>query len=171
MPFVTACGSAHGQRGAYMDFLRPDQRPPLVGTFAGADSLWGPAEESARGDGIAESRRADLQQLVERFAPTLVLPNADHVSVDGRKYQLLPTDARLFADTLRLDLIRASPYVFQDSLNVVMADLGADSSVALTANALRYESDPNLMVSWYFDWPGASVKDWWWQCDPAPRPT
>jgi len=88
---VAACGTAHGRRGMYMDFLRPDQRPPLVGTMAAADSLWGPAAQSQRGDGIAESHRADLEALVRRFTPTLVLPNNDHVTVNGHKYKLLPT--------------------------------------------------------------------------------
>ena len=114
-----ACAAGHGPRGVYIDFMRPDQRPPSVGAEAAADSLWGPIEESERGDGIAESRRADLQALVERFTPTLVLPKADHVKVNGRRYQLLPTNASLVPDTLQLDRIRAaadrafspSPYI------------------------------------------------------------
>ena len=158
---AAGCGSVHGQRGSYIDFIRPDQHPPLVGAIDAADSLWGPADQSARGDGIAESHRPDLQALVEQFAPTLVLPNNDHVTVDGRKYKLLPTDMGLFADTLRLDLIQAAPYAFQDSVDIPLADLDPDSLVALTENALRYESDPNLLIAWYFNWPGESVSEWW----------
>ena len=158
---VAACGAAHGRRGMYMEFLRPDQRPPLVGTMAAADSLWGPAAQSQRGDGIAESHRADLEALVRRFTPTLVLPNNDHVTMNGHKYKLLPTDIHLVTDTLRLDLIRAAPYAFQDSVDVLLRELDPDSLVALTENALRYESDPTTLVAWYFDWPGESVSDWW----------
>lgn len=133
----------------------------MVGEIATADSLWGPVHESARGDGIAESRRAYLEGLVRRFTPTLVLPKADHVRVDGQKYQLLPTDARLIADTLRVDLIRAAPYTFQDSLDIQLQRLDSDSLVALTVNAVRYESDPRVLVAWYFDWPGGKPSEWW----------
>jgi hypothetical protein len=123
--------------------------------------LWGPAEESERGDGIAESRRAELEDLVRRYAPTLVLPKADHVKVDGRRYQLIPTDAQLIADTLQLDLIRAAPYEFHDSLDIPLQDLDADSLATLTENALRYEADPDLLVTWYFDWTGDRASEWW----------
>ncbi|MCZ6915257.1 MAG: hypothetical protein O7I93_00640 [Gemmatimonadetes bacterium] len=158
---LAGCGTAHGRRGIYMDFIRPDQRPPLIGTMAIADSLWGPADESARGDGIAESRRGELQRLVERFVPTLVMPNNDYAAVDGRRYQLLPTDMRLFTDTLRLDLMQAAPYMFQDSINIAIGSLSHDSLVTLTQNALLYESDPNLVAAWYFDWPGENPREWW----------
>ena len=157
----TACASGHGRRGGYIEFIRPDQRPPGVGVSGTADSLWGRVEESIQGDGIAESRRADLEQLVRRFVPTLVLPKADRVKVDGRRYQLLPTNIQLITDTLRLDLIRAAPYMFQDSMNIALRELDGDSLVTLTSNAVRYESDPGLMVAWYFDWPGAKVSEWW----------
>lgn len=129
---VAACGATQGRRGGYMEFMRPDQRPPLVGTLAAADSLWGLAAQSQRGDGIAESHRGDLEALVRRFTPTLVLPNNDHVTVNGHKYKLLPTDIHLVTDTLRLDLIRAAPYTFQDSVDVLLRELDTDSLVALT---------------------------------------
>src|SRR2546426_12118956 len=93
------CASTRDQRGGYLDVIRADQRPPLVGARAAADSLYGPAEECARGDGIAESHRADLQALVQRFAPTLVLPQGDDIHIHGRKAQLLPIHPMLFADT------------------------------------------------------------------------
>jgi opacity protein-like surface antigen len=144
-----------------MDIVRPDQRPPLVGTRAAADSLWGPSNESRRGDGIAESRRAELEDLVRRFTPTLVLPKADHTTVNGKKYQLIPTNAHLLADTLRLDKFRASPYSFQDAVDIPLYTLSADSIISLTESILRYESDPDLLVAAYFDWPGESAKDWW----------
>ena len=90
---LVACSSVHGSRGDYIDVLRPDARPPLVGASTLADSLWGPSGESQRGDGIAESRRVELEELVRRYAPTLVLPNNDYVKVDGRKIRLLrPSD-------------------------------------------------------------------------------
>jgi opacity protein-like surface antigen len=157
----TACASGHGRRGGYIGFIRPDQRPPGVGESVAGDSLWGPSGESVRGDGIAESRRADLEQLVRRFAPTLVLPKADFAKVAGQKYRLFPTNIQLLTDTLRLDLIRAAPYMFQDSMNIALRTLDADSLLALTNTALRYESDPSLMVAWYFDWPGTTVSEWW----------
>ncbi|MBI4503844.1 MAG: hypothetical protein HY700_22115 [Gemmatimonadetes bacterium] len=158
---AAGCGPVQGQRGGYMDFLRPDQRPPLVGTTVAADSLWGPPDQSERGDGIAESHRRGLEELVRRFAPTLVLPRADRATVNGRNYQLLPTDVRLVTDTVRLDLIRAAPYVLEDSVDIVVTAINADSMIALTSNALRYESDPQFLVAWYFDWPGAKPRQWW----------
>jgi hypothetical protein len=156
-----ACASGHGRRGGYIEYIRPDQRPPGVGESAASDSLWGRPEDSDRGDGIAESRRSDLEQLVRRFVPTLVLPKADRVNVNGRRYQLIPTNIDLVTDTLRLDLIRASPYVFQDSIDIILQDLEPDTLVALTVQALEYESDPSLMVAWYFNWPGTRVSEWW----------
>lgn len=156
-----ACASGHGVRGGYIEFIRPDQRPPGVGEAATADSLWGPAHESERGDGISESRRSELEQLVQRFVPTLVLPKADRVEVDGRRYQLIPTNIHLVADTLRLDVIRAAPYIFQDSINIALRDLTPDSLVGLANTALRYESSPNSMAALYFDWPGTKVSEWW----------
>ena len=47
---LAGCASIQGQRGAYLQFIRPDQRPPLVGSGTAADSLFGPAGESDRGD-------------------------------------------------------------------------------------------------------------------------
>ncbi|MHC4067797.1 MAG: hypothetical protein ACYSUI_25285 [Planctomycetota bacterium] len=144
-----------------MDFIRPDARPPLVGSCKAAESLWGPAEESERGDGIAESRRAELEELVRRYAPTVVLPNKDYVEVNGRKFRLLPTDSRLYSDTLRLDMIRAAPYEFFDSVDVQLRGLGADSLVSLVEAAIRYQSDANVLAAWYFDFPGRNPKEWW----------
>jgi hypothetical protein len=144
-----------------MDFIRPDLRPPLVGASSDADSLWGPAEESARGDGIAESHRSELEALVKRFAPTLVLPNNDHASVNARKYYLQPTNAQLFADTLRIDLIRVAPYGYQDSLNIPLQNLSADSLVALTEAIVGYRADPNVLAVGYFDFPGRMPCEWW----------
>ncbi len=43
----------------------------------------------------------------------------------------------------------------------MLDELDVDSLRALTVNALRYESDPNVLMSWYVDWPGARVRDWW----------
>ncbi len=158
---LVACSSVHGSRGDYIDVLRPDARPPLVGASTLADSLWGPSGESQRGDGIAESRRVELEELVRRYAPTLVLPNNDYVKVDGRKIRLLPTNVHLFADTLRLDRIRASPYELEDSIDIVLSEISTDSLVSLMAAILRYESDPNLMAAWYFDFPGGNPGQWW----------
>lgn len=144
-----------------MDFIRVDQRPPLVGSVADADSLYGPASESEKGDGIAESHRTELESLVHRFTPTLVVPKGDHVVFSGRKYQLLPSDPQLFADTLRLDMIRAAPYQFQDFADIPFQELSPESLASLTETALLYQSDPNLLVAWYFDFPGENPKEWW----------
>ena len=149
------------KRGTYLDFIRVDQRPPLVGSGGAADSLFGPVDKSERGDGIAESHRAGLEELVKRFAPTLVLPKGDHTVVNGRKYQLLPSDPLLFADTLRLDMIRAAPYQFYDYTNIPFPTLTAESLAILTDLALRYVADPNLLAVWYFDFPGENPKEWW----------
>ncbi len=157
---VAGC-SAVDPRHGYMDFIRPDLRPPLIEASANADSLWGPADKSERGDGIAESRRSELEALVRRYAPTLVLPNNDHVTVNGRKYYLLPTNAQLFADTLRIDLIRAAPYQYEDSVDIAFQNLSGDSLVALTEAILRYQADPNVLAVRYFDFPGTKPKEWW----------
>ena len=47
------CAASRNQRTAYLQVIRPDQRPPLVGTRAAADSLFGDARQSRRGDGIS----------------------------------------------------------------------------------------------------------------------
>jgi hypothetical protein len=158
---ATACAQGHGPRGVYIDFMRPDQRPPIVGVDAAADSLWGPVAESERGDGIAEYRRAELEELVQRFNPTLVLPKADHVTVNGRRYQLLPTNAHLVADTLQLDQIQAAPYVMHDSADIPLHELDPDSLVALTETLLRYESGQSVFEAWYYDWVGDRPTQWW----------
>src|SRR5690242_20162946 len=44
------CASTRDQRGAYLQVIRADQRPPLVGARAEADSLFGLAGECERGD-------------------------------------------------------------------------------------------------------------------------
>ncbi|TMQ58010.1 MAG: hypothetical protein E6K76_08855 [Candidatus Eisenbacteria bacterium] len=156
-----SCASTHGQRGLYLDIIRPDQRPPLVGSRAAADSLFGPAQESEKGDGIAESRRAGLEALVQRFAPTLVLSGGDHTTSHGRKYQLIPVHPMLFADTLRVDRVRAAPYEFKDFLDIPFHGLNTDSLLHLTEMGARYESDPDLLEVWYFDFPGETPREWW----------
>jgi opacity protein-like surface antigen len=158
---ASGCASTREQRGAYLEVIRADQRPPLVGVRAAADSLFGPAEESERGDGIAESRRAGLQALVERFAPTLVLPSGDNIGVHGRKIQLLPIHPRCFADTLRVDRVRAAPYQLQDFQDIPFAGLDPDSLSHLIDMGLRSQSDPELLEVWYFDFPGTKPREWW----------
>lgn len=158
---LAACAPVHGPRGGYIDVIRPDQHPPLIGASAAADSIWGPTDQSERGDGIAESHRADLERLVRRFAPTVVLPPGDFTRLAGRKYRMLPTDAALYADTLRLDLIRTTPYQYFDSLNIPMAALDPDSLRGLVDAAMRYQSDPNTLAAWYYDFPGGNPKQWW----------
>jgi len=158
---VAACIPVHGPRGSYIDFIRPDQRPPLIGAPGAVDSLWGLVSESEHGDGIAESRRADLEHLVRRFAPTVVLPPGDFTRLGGRRYRLLPTDARLYADTLRLDMVHAAPYQFYDSVNIHIGELNADSLARLVDAGFRYQSDPTVLSAWYFDFPGRNPKEWW----------
>ncbi|MBI2536472.1 MAG: hypothetical protein HYW06_05815 [Gemmatimonadetes bacterium] len=158
---LAGCVPVHGPRGTYLDVIRPDQHPPLIGASAAADSLWGPADQSEAGDGIAESRRTEFEQLVRRFNPTVVLPPGDFVRVGGRKYRLFPTNAALFADTLRIDYIQTAPYQFYDSLNVTLAAISADSLRALVAAARAYQADPDLLAAWYFDFPGGNPKEWW----------
>ncbi|MGQ0704273.1 MAG: outer membrane protein [Gemmatimonadales bacterium] len=159
--WLTACASVHGPRSIYFDFVRPDQHPPLIVGPPNADSLWGPADSSARGDGIAESRRAGLEELVRRFAPSVVLPKGDYTKVSGRKYRLLPIDARLIADTLRVDRIQAAPYRFHDSLDYALSQMSVDSMARLVTQLRRYEADPDLLVTFYFDFPGGSPREWW----------
>ncbi len=158
---ASGCASTRDHRGAYLEVIRADQRPPLVGARAAADSLFGPAEESERGDGIAESRRAELEALVRRFAPTLVLPSGDHTGIHGRKAQLLPIHPRLFADTLRLDRVRAAPYQLRDFRDLPFGGLSLDSLLQLVDLGLRSQSDPELLEVWYFDFPGTKPREWW----------
>lgn len=158
---LAACAPMHGGRGGYLNVIPVDQRPPLVGAGALADSLYGPAGESERGDGIAESRRAELEALVRRFAPTLILPDGDQATVNGRTYQLLPSDPQLFAETLQIDLICAAPYHFCDSLDILFRNLSTDSLAKLVEAAGRYESDPQVFAVWYFDFHGGNPREWW----------
>ena len=155
------CASTRDQRGAYLEVIRADQRPPLVGARAAADSLFGPAEESERGDGISESRRPELEALVRRFAPTLVLPSGDDIGVHGGKAQLLPIHPAIFGDTLRLDRVRAAPYQLKDFQDVPLRDLSLDSLSHLVDLGLRSQSDPELLEVWYFDFPGTKPREWW----------
>src|SRR6185295_3201099 len=46
---TTGCAASRSQRTAYLQVIRPDQRPPLVGTRAATDSLFGEGRESRRG--------------------------------------------------------------------------------------------------------------------------
>ncbi len=156
-----ACAPVRGIRGNYVDFIRPDQHPPLVGAAADADSLWGPAAESERGDGIAESRRAALEELVRKFAPTIVLPVADHIRVAGRKYRLLPTEVSLYTDTLRLDVVATSPYRYSGPVDIPLHDLTPDSLAGLARAALRYQSNVTELAAWYYDFPGTNPREWW----------
>jgi len=155
------CAASRDQRGAYLDVIRADQRPPLVGARAAADSLFGPAEESERGDGIAESRRADLEALVRRFAPSLVLPSGDAIRIRGRTAQLLPVHPMLFADTLRLDRVRAAPYQLKDFQDLPFRAMSLDSLSGLIDLGLRSQSDPELLEVWYFNFPGTKPREWW----------
>ncbi|HZE18966.1 MAG TPA: hypothetical protein VE402_02490 [Candidatus Angelobacter sp.] len=155
------CASTRDQRGAYLEVIRADQRPPLVGARAAADSLFGPAEESERGDGISESRRPELEALVRRFAPTLVLPSGDDIGVHGGKAQLLPIHPAIFGDTLRLDRVRAAPYQLKDFQDVPLRGLSLDSLSHLVDLGLRSQSDPELLEVWYFDFPGTKPREWW----------
>ncbi len=155
------CAPVHGPRGDYINFLRPDQRPPLVGAATAADSLWGPAAESALGDGIAESRRAELERIVRRFAPTVVLPPADQVRVGDRHYRLVPIDASVYADTLRLDIVSTSPYRYTGPIDIPLRALTLDSLRGLVRAGQRYESEPDELATWYFDFPGGNPREWW----------
>jgi hypothetical protein len=166
-PFLAAmllalgCASTRDPRSAYLQLIRPDQKPSLVGARAATDSLYGDPRESQRGDGIAESRRDSLQELVQRFAPTLVLPKGDHIQAGGRRFQLLPCDPMLLADTLRIDQIDAAPYLLRKSQNVPLRSVSPDSLMRLTEEALGYLSDPDHLEIWYFDVPGETPREWW----------
>lgn len=155
------CASSRSPRTAYLSIIRPDQRPPIVGTRAAADSLFGDAGQSSHGDGISEDRRDSLNALVRRFTPTLVLPKDDAVSVGHRRFQLVPCDPMLLADTLRIDRIDAAPYQLQNFASVPLKSIGPDSLARLVDDGLRYQSDPDHLEIWYFDFPGHSPRDWW----------
>lgn len=158
---VSACATPLTRTGGYINQVRPDQRPPLIGAKASSDSLWGLREQSLTGDGIAESQRAELQGLVERFSPTLVLPLHDHVRVGGKRYWMLPTNQSLYTDTLRVDVIRAAPYEIHDTVNIALKTLTLDSLKGLVEAASGYRSDPELIANAYFDFPGSNPRQWW----------
>ncbi len=158
---VIFCGPAFGQRGDYIDLMRPDVRPPLVSTASQADSLWGPLAESQLADGIAESRRAELEALVRRFTPTIILPGNDNVKVNGRTYRLNPSNAHLYTDTLRIDKFLASPYAFQNFTDIAIREISPESLVHLVETAASYQSDPHSVSAWYFDFPGGDPGGWW----------
>ena len=157
----TGCAASRSQRTAYLQVIRPDQRPPLVGTRAAADSLFGDGRQSRRGDGISEDMRDSLDALVRRFTPTLVLPKDDAIRVGGRRYQLVPCDPRSFADTLRIDRIDAAPYRLRAYESVPLRDLAPDSLARLVDVASQYLSDPDHLEIWYFDFPGETPRQWW----------
>jgi hypothetical protein len=158
---ATGCASTRDRRTAYLQLIHPEQRPPIVGGYAAADSLFGVPEESERGDGIAEARRPGLEALVHRFAPTLVLPSGDAAPQGGRANQLLPTDPRLFGAVLRVDRIAAAPYGMSDSFSVPLGDIGTDSLVALVETSLEYRTHPDEIDVRYFDFPGEGAGEWW----------
>jgi opacity protein-like surface antigen len=148
-------------RGQYLDVIRPDRRPPLVGERDQADSLFGPAAASLRGDGIAESHRAGLEALVRRFAPSLVLPKGDNVRRDGQRLQLLPVDPALLADTLRIDRIAAAPYGLRNSADLAYRDASPESLATLVTRSAEYLSHPDELETAYFDFPGENPRQWW----------
>ena len=148
-------------RGGYLQVIRPDYRPPLVGEREAADSLFGPGAESARGDGIAESRRPALEALVRRFAPTLILPKGDHVRRGERTWQLLPVHPLVIADTLRIDRIQAAPYGIRLSLDVPFRHADPESLAGLVTAGAAYLSDPDDLETLYFDFPGTNPSGWW----------
>lgn len=155
------CAGTRNPRSAYLQVIRPDQRPSLVGSRTATDSLYGDPRQSQYGDGIAEDRRDSLQALVERFTPTLILPRGDDIQLKGPRYQLIPCDPALMADTLRIDRIDAAPYQLHSTQNIALDGLAPDSLLALTAAALGYQSDPDHLEIWYFDFPGESPSEWW----------
>jgi hypothetical protein len=155
------CAGTREDRGSYLDYIRVDERPPLVGSGPAADSLLGPPHESDLGDGIAESHRAKLQELVERFAPTLVLPKNDQVEEGGERFRLLPTNVHLFADTLRLDIFRMAPYQMHASEDIAIQSIDEDSLLGLVRSSLLDATAPDLVAAWYFDFPGTRPRDWW----------
>lgn len=155
------CAASRSPRTAYLQIIRPDQRPPLVGTRAASDSLFGNPQQSRRGDGISENLRDSLEALVQRFTPTLVLPKDDAIRVGNRHIQLIPCDPWLLADTLHIDRIDAAPYQLRNFASFSIHGLGPDSLARLVDDALRYQSDPDHLEIWYFDFPGDSPKNWW----------
>ena len=155
------CAATRDQRTGYLQLIHPDQRPPMVMAREATDSLFGAIEESDHGDGIARSRRPELESMVRRFAPTLVLPRGDEVSRAGRKFQLIPTDPRLFDDTLHIDEIAASPYRFSRSVAVDLRSASPDSLARLLESAVEYRSPIDELKVWYFDFPGRNPREWW----------
>ncbi len=153
--------AARKGRGHYLDVIRPDRRPPLVGEREDADSLFGAMGASARADGIADSRRDSLEALVRRFAPTLVLAKGDHVRVNGRTFQLVPVHPLLLADTLRIDRIGAAPYTMLSSVDFAFRTASVESLARLVDRSSDYLSDPENLEAAYFDFPGESPREWW----------
>jgi hypothetical protein len=158
-------------RDSYIDYIQVDQRPPLVTSTSAADSIFGPVEDSVKGDGISWRYRAQLEKLAETFAPMLILPRGDFVERDGQRFQLIPTDVHAFADTLRLDVIQVAPFGMHDWEDIHFSGLDADSLARLVDSMSEYEADPNQIATWYFDFPGQTPREWWhayWQFRAGP---
>lgn len=158
-----ACAGTTARSATYINQIRPDERPPGVGVRASANllTLWGPLSESSRGDGISESRRAGLQVLVERFAPTIIMPINDNAKVAGKRYWMNPTNVSLYTDTLTLDLFRAAPLQAIGSTKVSLRTMSLDSLALLINGSRLYQSDPDTITTAFFDFPGHSAREWW----------
>src|SRR5690606_1546601 len=65
------------------------------------------------------------------------------------------------ADTLRMDVMKASPYELLEVHDLALATVATDSLLALLEQSLRYESDPDRLVELYFDFPGRNPREWW----------
>ena len=136
----------------------PDHRPPMAGATARAEELWGGRTVNGA-DSVAARDR--LQDIVRRFAPSVALPSGDYTTHRGRTLRLLPVNVALIADTLRMDVMKASPYELLEVHDLALATVATDSLLALLEQSLRYESDPDRLVELYFDFPGRNPREWW----------
>ena len=91
----------------------------------------------------------------------MILPSGDNIGLHGRRAQLLPIHPLLFADTLRLDRVRAAPYQLKDFQDLPFRGLSLDSLAQLVELGLRSQSDPELLEVWYFNFPGTKPREWW----------
>ena len=136
----------------------------MAGASARADELWGVINgDIGLSDSIADtgSRWAQLAEIARRFAPNVALPAGDYTMHRGQKLRLLPTNASLMGDTLRVDVMTASPYALREVLDLPLAGLTTDSLAAVLRSSVTDQGHPDKLVELYFDFPGRNPREWW----------
>jgi hypothetical protein len=109
--------------------------------------------------------RARFSEAIARRLRHRCLPKDDAGFKSGkRRFQL--TTVRSVArggPPCTIDQNRRSSYQLRTDTSIPLRHLSPDSSWNLVDDALRYQSDPDHLEIWYFDFPGVSPSEWWKQ--------